>query len=240
MDRNTLLQQIQSNINIHGYHITSVAGTVLPRFVYTIGCTDLFGSDLVFCGGEAYSQDDMVQIIKKMVTALKNGVQWKNLTLQVDNLGSFSLSEVDNSWSKLITLGIFDYYKKNDVQVLQISPSQDRWTLDIPDMTKPFNVESEPVWQWLIKEWNYPIPSTSTVVTNVEVLYGEKATQVIRWEHDEWEIFSKPVEDVPKDDMCAMPLAILLGIDESLQAAIHLQTGDGLWRDKGKLLWNEW
>jgi hypothetical protein len=240
MDRNTFLQKIQSNIYTHGYHVTSVAGSILPRFVYTIGCRDLFGADLVFCGGEGYSQNNVTRIISEMVAWLKTGVDWRTVSLQAPGLGSFTLSEVDSSWSKLMTLGIYDVYNTDQAVVLQILPDQQHWTLEIPNTSKQFNAESEPVWQWLVKEWDYPIPSKSSVVTNLKVLYGEKATEVMRWEEDEWEIFSEAPSDIPKDEMRAIPLAILLGIDKSLEPAVHLQPGKGLWRDADELVWNDW
>jgi hypothetical protein len=40
----------------------------------------------------------------------------------MDALGEFSFLRVDPSWSKLMLLGVFDYYKKDDISVYQIVP----------------------------------------------------------------------------------------------------------------------
>ncbi|MGI2909723.1 hypothetical protein, partial [Tolypothrix sp. VBCCA 56010] len=72
------------------------------------------------------------------------------------------------------------------------------------------------------------------------VLYGEKATDVMRWEPNEWEIFSAPAQDIDKKDMRAVPLAILIGIDKTLEPALYLDVEKGLLRDTSDLIWHAW
>lgn len=67
------------------------------------------------------------------------------------------------------------------------------------------------------------------------MLYGEKATELTRWETNEWKIFSGSGPDVPKEDIRIIPLAILIGIDKSLEPALHLDVGKGLSRDSVEL-----
>ncbi|QCR24500.1 DUF4262 domain-containing protein [Pontibacter sp. SGAir0037] len=240
IERSDFLKRIKKNIESDGYHLTFVSGGALPRFAYTIGCKETFGSELIFAGGEFYSQDNISTAIDNMIKELTKGGDWQKMSLGVNSLGSFSLSKVDKSWSKLIALGAFDFYNQEDIHFLQIIPDKQYNTLDIPNMSKVFGITEEPVWQWLVKEWHYPVPYNSTAVTNLKVLYGEKATEVMRWETDEWEIFSGAGPDVPKEDIRTIPLGTILGIDNSLEKVVDLEVGKGLWRDIFELDWNNW
>ena len=140
----------------------------------------------------------------------------------------------------MLTLGVFDYYNQTGIQVWQILPDDNHRTLDVPDMSQAFEVVSQPIWQWLSRKWNYPVPSGSMSVTDLNVLFGKKATEVTRWETDEWEIFSGAGPDTPKEVMRIVPLGLLLGIDNSLERVVHLEIGKGLWRDDVEFKWNDW
>jgi len=240
IERKDFLRRIQSNIDEYGYHVTLVTGMGSPRFAYTIGCKEILGSELIFASGEFYSKDDINSIIDPIVKELKKGIDWQGVSLKINSLGSFSLSKVDKSWTRLIALGAFDFYKQNEIQALQILPDREHRTLDIPDMSGEFDVTSQPIWQSLVREWDYPVPRDSTAVTNLRVLFGEKATEVVRWELDGWEIFAGSAPDVPKEDMRVVPLGVLLGIDNSLMPAIHLKIEEGIWRDVDDLVWHAW
>jgi hypothetical protein len=62
----------------------------------------------------------------------------------------------------------------------------------------------------------------------------------MRWEEAEWEIFAGAGPDIPKIEMRIVPLGMLLRIDASLDVAVHLAIGQGLWRDAVTLDWNTW
>jgi hypothetical protein len=66
-----------------------------------------------------------------------------------------------------------------------VVPEPAYWTVDIPDMRKPWSVAEEPVWQWKEVPWTLPVPSTSTVVTDLAALRGERITEAARWEEDQ-------------------------------------------------------
>jgi len=87
-------------------------------------------------------------------------------------------------------LGVFDYYRRADVQAYQIMPDSNHFTNDIPDMSKEWSVSTEHVWQWLNRKWSYNIPESSTVIINLYALQGESITELMRWEQDEWEMFA--------------------------------------------------
>lgn len=240
IDRAELLKRIKSNIDRVGYHVTLVTGITLPRFAYTIGCQQTFGSELIFAGGEFYSKDDVSNVIDRIVEELKKGSDWQTVSVSINSLGSFSLSRVNKSWSHLLALGALDFYKQSEINALQILPDKAHRTLDVPNLSGEFDPSSQPVWQWLVREWDYNVPRDSMAVTNLKVLYGEKATEVMRWEKNEWEIFAGAGPDVAKDDMRMIPLAVLIGIDKSLEPVTHLDVGKGLWRDTDELKWHDW
>ena len=240
IQRSDFLSRIHSNISEHGHHVTVVTGDALPRFAYTIGGINTVGAEFIFAGGEYYSQVQISEIIGEIISLAEKESDWHNLSISIGLLGTFSISKANTSWSKLLLLGAFDYYNQIEIEVWQILPDGQHHTLDVPDMSQVFDVASEPVWQWLSRKWDYPVPSNSMAVSNLKVLFGEKATEVTRWEKDEWEIFAGAGPDVPKEDMRMVPLGILLGIDKSLEPAAHLNIGKGLWRDSIELEWNDW
>jgi hypothetical protein len=231
---------VQSNIDQYGYHVYIVGGSLQPRFAYTIGLTGLFNFELVFPGGAYYLKEDLLQIFDEIVKELKRSDDTDTIRIMVDSLGLFSLLPVNSSWSKLMLLGVFDYYKKSDIRAYQVIPDLNHYTLDIPDMSKDWNPSSEPVWQWLTRKWDYNVPEHSTVATNINALLGETITEVMRCGNDEWEMFAGPGPEVEKKDMRVASLGTVLGIDKGLVAAIDLEIGKGLWREDADSDWNNW
>ncbi len=137
-------------------------------------------------------------------------------------------------------LGVFDFYKQEEVEALQILPDREQYTLNIPDMSKKFNVSSEPVWQWLDRKWDYSVPEDSTVVTNINALLGHTITEVMRWKNDAWEMFAGAGPDVEEKDMRVVSLGTILGIDPTVSPATNLDIGKGLWRDSLDSDWSNW
>ena len=235
MEKSEFLRRISLNIASFGYHVTVVTGGALPRYAYTIGCKDTVGAEFAFAGGEYYSQAQVGEILRAIVSFANQEPNLPHLSMPVGSLGSFSVVQADTSWSKLLLLGAFDYYNQADVPVWQIVPDGNHRTLDIPDMSQVFEAAFQPVWQWLTREWNYPIPSGSMALINLPVLFGEKATEVTRWEKDDWEIFSKAGPDVQKEDIRMVPLGVLIGLDKALERTAYLPIGKGIWRDSEEI-----
>ena len=238
--RSEILNRIRNNIYNNGYHVTLVTGGELPRFAYTIGCKETIGSEFLFAGGEFYSKTDVSRIISEIVLLAKNEIDWQKLSINIDSLGYFSLAQADKSWSEQMTLGVFDYYNQTDITVWQILPDGNHRSLDVPNTSQKFDTTSQPIWKWLSQKWDFPVPNSSMAVTNLKVLFGEKATEVMRWEQDEWEIFSGAGPDIPDENKLMVPLGLLIGIDNSLERTVHLDVGKGLWRDNIEFEWNDW
>jgi len=137
-------------------------------------------------------------------------------------------------------LGALDYYGVRDIDAMQVVPDERHTTIDVPDMTRLWSAQAEPIWQWLHEPWAYDVPETSTATTNLDALRGARITEVTRWEEGEWEMFAGAGPDVADDDARVVPLGCLLAADPSLAASVKLEIGKGLWREDGDGDWHAW
>ncbi len=92
---------------------------------------------------------------------------------------------------------------------------------------------------WLHEEWAFPIPRDSVALTDLNALRGMRITEVMRWEHDQWEIFTGPGPGFPESQRRVVPMGVLLAADSSLLPAVELPVGRGYWRD-AESDWNPW
>lgn len=231
---------IQSNIYRQGYHVTVVGGGIQPRFAYTIGLFSQMNFELVFPGGVYYSKDEVLQIFSTIIDNFKMNGGNSGQKIVIDSLGEFSFLLADPTWSKLMLLGVFDYYSKTDIPVYQIVPDASHFTYDIPDMSIKWSVLTQPVWQWLDCKWKYKVPGKSQVTTNLEALKGAAITELMRWEEDEWEMFAGSGPDIEEKDIRVVSLGTMLGIDNTLLPAVDIKIGKGLWRIDNGAEWNDW
>ena len=239
-EKKAFKELVHSNIEEYGYHITIVGGAIEPRFAYSIGLSTQFNFELVFAGGIYYLKDQVLQVFNKIVDNLRTGSWTSGGRITMDSLGEFSFLTVLKSWSKMMLLGAADYYKNANIQAYQIVPDATHFTYDIPDMSREWTVSTEPVWQWLDREWPYNVPKTSKVITNLEALQGECITELTRWEEDEWEMFAGPGPDVQEGDIRIVSLGTILGIDNTLLQAVEHEVGNGLWRTDKDSGWHKW
>jgi len=238
-ERKQALDQIRENIARSGHHVYLVSGGQTPRFAYTIGVTESIGVELVLAGAAFYFSEEAIQIVNDIAAQLKT--QPDREAFEVSGRGSFTLRKVHSSWARDLMSGTFDYYGNRDIPAFQIVPDKARWTIDVPDMGVLWNATTEPVWRWLHEPWTYPVPTDSTAATNLPALRGDRITELVRWEENEWEAFAGTGPDVPKDDVRVVPLGTPLAVDETLVPAVHLAKGEGLWRDPNpKSEWQSW
>ncbi len=233
------LNDIQRNISQFGHHIYVVSGVTEPRFAYTIGNSQSFGSELILAGAILFMKDDVLRIIKEIAAKLRTLDQSDQVTFDVEECGSFSLRKVDPSWSKELMLGALDFYQVKEITVSQIVPDDDHWTIDVPDMSQPLIFSTAIAWKWLCQPWAYSVPEKSTVITDLAALRGERITEATRWEEDEWEIFAGAGPDIPKDEIRIVPLETLLASDESLHPVLDLPIGEGFYRNEDSD-WHPW
>jgi hypothetical protein len=136
-------------------------------------------------------------------------------------------------------LGALDFYQVKDIQAFQIVPDEAHWTIEVPDLTEPWSPPTAGAWLWLHEERTYPIPSKSVGLSYLDALRGERITEVVRWEEDEWELFAGAGPDVAEEERRVVPLGILLASDDSLIPIVNLPIGSGLWRDAVSE-WHPW
>ena len=229
--RKRALRRIRDNIARSGHHIYIVAGEETPRFAYTIGVSEAIGVELILAGACFYSNRVVVQIINNLVPRLKSGDDWEASRFDLAGLGSFILRKAHASWATELILGALDYYAANEIPALQIVPDKTCWTIDVPDMSAPSSTSTEPVWRWLHEAWTYPVPKKARAATDLAALRGKRITEAMRWEEEEWELFSGAGPDIAKDELRMVPLGTLLAVDETLVPVLELPIGEGLWRD---------
>lgn len=270
LNQSAALTVIAKNIEKHGHHKYVISGGSLPRFVYTIGLSQSIGYELIMAGGCFYVDMEVVRIIDaalaKMLELMPLGIpialdepetpetsetsaiskmpaiqQIAPITFSVDTLGTFSVCSVENSWCQALLLGALDYYKVSGIPALQIVPDKEHWTIDVPDLSRPFDAVEQPVWQWLKQDWQLPVPEKSIAVTNLDALRGQTLTEVARWEPDQWEMFAGAGPDVDKEDIRIVPLCVLVGNDDSLRPIVStLGVGEAVWRDAEEQIWHPW
>ena len=240
LSREEAFSAIEGNIRRAGYHLYLVSGGATPRYGYTIGLLDRMNFELIFAGGSFYTARDVEAIIDETMSIGRSINLLEIDHLNFKSLGTFSIRLIDNSWASELLLGAYDYHKTDSVPALQIWPDEGHMTLDVPNMSLPWSADREPVWKWLREPWLFPVPEKSVVFTNLDALNGRRVTEVMRWEAEEWEMFAGYGPDVEKKDARAVPLGTLLGIDSSLNEAVGLEVGKGLWREDSELRWHKW
>lgn len=239
MERKELLQLIRNNIKQNGYHITFVRDGQNPNFSYTIGLKEVFGFELIIAGGYV-SVELYENLFKSVVKSLSSGFSPKNDDFKSNFEGwkNIGLRLVDDSWCKLITLGVYDFYNMGTISAYQLYPKNFDF-IDIPDMSMKWN-ELHPVWCWLGLEWNKKIPISSYAITNIDFLKGGTITEVMRWKEGYWEMFVGSGSDVLDKDVRILPISTFIGVDQTLDVVFNLKQNEGIWRDPIDLEWNEW
>jgi uncharacterized protein DUF4262 len=239
LERSAMLERIKENIQRFGFHIYFIQGGVVPRFAYTIGLGPSLGAELVLGGLICYMLDDIKRIVHTIRDQLAAGAGADSIFV-VPDAGQFTLRKAHRSWTGLLMLGALDYYATSEVEAYQIVPDALHETIDTPDMGQEWSAKVEPAWQWLREPWRYGVSQTSTAITNLDALRGDRITEVTRWEQDEWEMFAGAGPDVPPDDVRIVPIGSMLAADPSLAPILDLEIGEGLWRENGDGDWNPW
>ena len=231
--------EIREHIAQHGFHTYVVTGGGYPHFGYTIGLTESLGAELILAGSYFYKLDDVSKVIKSVKGTLLPLVDWNAARAEAESWGSFSFREVETSWATALMLGAFDYYPGRSIEAYQIVPDEAHSTIDVPDLSQPWSPTHTPGWRWLNEAWTYPVPKDSVALTDLDVLRGARITEVMRWEEDQWEIFSCSGPEIPESERRVVPLGVLLEADKSLLPAVDLRVETGFWRSEDSE-WHPW
>ncbi len=234
------LQQIQHNIDTHGHHITSVQGGNVPRFTYTIGLTPTLGAELILAGGYDFILSEVPEIINTLAQRITLPLAEQGSISLGDALGGFSFRPVHESWATQMLLGVYDVYQIDHVTAFQVVPDDAHFTLDIPDLSQPWDKTANPLWRCLDDAEEPHWPKNLLGITHLDVLRGHKVTYATRWENDEWELFTVAPNEVVKSDIRLVSLALLIALDPSLEEVVSLAESEALWRDLEELVWYAW
>jgi hypothetical protein len=230
--RKQMLEAIRSNIERAGHHIYAIQGGESPRYFYTIGLKDVIGGELIFAGMAHMHHGDAGNLVDTFAKNLRAGASVDSLEIGKEPWGKFLLREADHSWSERMLLGVYDYYDCVETRAWQVRPTDpELQTIDLPDMQKPYEPSGSGVWKWLDGGWPHEVSSSTPVVTNKDVLYGYAISELMRWEGDDWEMFSGPGPEVSEDEMILLPIGTLLAFDSTLEAALKIPVGTGLFRE---------
>jgi len=63
MGKEKYIEEIKSNIQKFGYHVTYVIADISPSFAYTIGLSQTFNFELVIAGGAFYNRAEKETIL---------------------------------------------------------------------------------------------------------------------------------------------------------------------------------
>jgi hypothetical protein len=228
--RDRWFSMVRANIAKTGHHVTHVGSGSVPRFVYTIGLSESVGHEFVFAGAATLSMHDVGHAIDVVVTRNRSTPLAAGNLVRIDEVDEVQLGAVDDSWARKLLLGASQHYGQRDLRALQIIPPPGVRTIDVPDLSRPYSPDTEPVWQWLTEPWHFAVSEKAVAVTHLDALHGAPICEAARWEEDQWELFAGAGPDVQKDNVRIVPLATLLGFDSSLEPVADLPIGHALWR----------
>jgi len=220
--------EIRKNIERSGHHVYLITAGPSPRFLYTIGLTDVAGVELLLAGAGRYDAQAAYEIVEAGAAALRNRAR-DGASFTAGARGTFTLRATHASWVDALLLGATDFYRGSPVHALQIVPDAAHHTIDIPDATLPIGPVTSPPWRWHLEEWPYAVPKDSMAITNVAALQGHLVTEANRWEADHWEWYAG--DERKKDEMFVVPLATLISHDPSLVEAMTIPVLTGVGRD---------
>lgn len=223
------LERVRASIAGAGHHVTLVSGGTVPRFAYTLGLSDVAGHEAVLAGTTSLSGRDVKQVLDRAAGAASDGALVPGAKLDAGPNGTFTVGTVDRRWSEALVLGAITLYGEPAAAV-QLVPEGDARTIDVPDLSRRWDPETEPVWRWLHAPWPYDISPRSVALTNLDALRGAPVSEAARWEPTEWELFAGAGPDVPREEVRVVPLATLLAFDPSLDAVTRLEPGHALRR----------
>lgn len=228
-ERARWLERVRRSLEDAGHHVTLVTGGVVPRFAYTLGLTEIAGHEAVLAGATSLTGRDVKQVLAQSADVARAGELAPGSKLDIEGLGTFAVGSVDQWWSEALVLGALTLYGK-PTSAVQLVPEGDLRTIDVPDLSRRWDPELEPVWRWLRTPWPYEIAPESVSVTNLDALRGAPVSEAARWEPTEWELFAGAGPDVPRNEIRVVPLATLLAFDPSLEAVTRLDPGQALRR----------
>jgi len=240
MDREIFSKKINHNITEYGFHINVVNQKLTPRYAYSIGLINSCGFELVLAGCMDLLYDDVISIMNNIGNKLLKHDETIDAQFILGQNGLYKLRKIHESWSEIMLLGAKDFFNFDDIPSCQIYPCNDKISFDVPNMDEIFLPNSQPIWSWLTNENNSTFPIDSKVIVNKDILFGAKALEIMRWEENEWEIYSTNSDNLNEHDMRIIPLTTMIGAESTLGRILDLEVGKGLVRKLPSNEWEDW
>mgnify|MGYP005991100317 CR=1 FL=1 len=222
--------KIQTHIQDSGYHLYIVSTKESPRYAYTIGLKERIGYELCFLGALFFDVNEVEEIFASLSSKL---IKEGEAKIEVQKYGIVELRDVRPDWVSELFFGALDFHGEEHVVFKQVYLNEYNAFIDVPNCSLPLE---DSLWS----KSKYADYKSYTTVVNKEVLNSEPVLEVMRWEPNEWEMFSYAGPDVPKNDLRIVPLKVCLLADESLINSLKLAVGKGAWREKRSSMWNAW
>lgn len=230
-ERELLFAHIRSEIASSGQYVALVQDGQTPRIGLTVGLTEDDLPEVVLAGGMALLAKPVLRTLKAAGVVSRAGRLADGGFLSLPGVGPFRAFAAHPSWVALTLGRALDFYDRDDIPALQLVPDGDLRTLDVPDMSAPWDPEREPIWRWLVEPWDSDLPRDALAVTDLDALRGAPIAQAGRWEESQWQMFTATTAEVSPDVIRVVPLATLLTIDPSLEPVTRLAIGDVIRRD---------
>ena len=212
-----------------------VQGGLVPRYVYAPPHGERTPGVLL-AGAATFDADGARRIVAAGASALDEGRErWGTaaLDLGAGEVVHVTLAPTHPSWVERLVPAS----RRGDY--VQVTPI-DHVTVDVVPMDQPYDADTAGAWRWLSEPWEFAVPSTSTVATNLAALRGEPVTEVSRWEHDYLEAFAGSGPDTPRDEVRFVGFPLLVGADPSLATAAGLDVGESIRRPDASAAWALW
>lgn len=223
-------RRIREIIARSGWHISAVAGGPVPLYAHTIGMREHRGFELLWAGGARFARNEMADIMNTAGTMLVDDGVFDLRRRR------FRVLDAHPSWGRLLGKPALEYWEGEDVPFKQVRPVDDV-TLDTPDLSRPYDPATSPVWGWLTRAWPYGVGKSSLVTTDLHVLTDATMTDMERWEDDLFSVHGpKKWADA---DLRQVPLGTLLALDPSLEPITRLQVGFTAQRARRGDAWGE-
>lgn len=219
----------RGTVMIPEIRVTAVQQGTVPPYAYTQDATALAGRELVCAGALRYDVHEIDRILRACAADLAHRSSLDATPIYVEGLGTFASGTVEPDWVEALQLGARMRERRgNWVQIVPVDPAP---TVDSPDMAKSLGEGRDPVWQWLVRPWDLPVPSESHLVTTLGVLTkSSPPVSVFRWEVDQWEALDRPADQVVRDTVRVTPIGLLAAVVADYSLALSLGIGEGLQR----------
>ena len=232
-ERELLHAHIRVEIATSGVYAALVQDGQTPRVGYTVGLTEDGLPEVVLAGGMALLAKPVLRTLKSSAVVSRAGRLADGGFLDLPGVGPFRAFAAHPSWARLLLGRARDYYERDDIPALQLVPDGDLRTLEVPDMSEPWDPGRAPIWRWLGEEWDSELPRDALAVTDLDALRGAPITQAGRWEWSQWQMFTGASAERSPDVIRVVPLATMLTLDPSLEPVTRLAIGEVILREPG-------